>query len=245
MKKIDLNCDLGEGYNDVAIMPYISSCNIACGGHVGDNKTIDHTIKLAIKHGVAIGAHPSYPDKENFGRKTMDLPYPDLVLELGVQIRKVLDNCNQKKIPLHHIKPHGALYNDICSDTQLAKVFIEYMAQEFSNIPLYLMANSHATKLAMQQGLRVYHEAFADRVYSDNGRLQSRAIKGAVLQDSDDIITQLNHLTQGKIIDVNNMKHELAANTICIHSDTNNSAKLASEINQHLKSKGIDISADK
>lgn len=245
MRRVDLNCDLGEGYNDEAIMPFISSCNIACGGHAGDRDTVAKTINLAIKHKVAIGAHPSYPDKENFGRKTTSLPHDVLLDEVCEQIKLVLSICTQKATPLHHIKPHGAMYNDIAKDEALAMAFIKRMQLEFPSTPIYLLANSSAAKLALDLNIKIYQEVFADRVYKDHNTLQSRSIDGAVLTKSYQVLNQLDNFTEGKVIDINNKDHEISADTICLHSDTANAVNLAQEIYNHLKSKQIAISCHK
>jgi len=124
IKTIDLNCDLGEGYDDEKIMPFISSCNIACGGHAGDKDSVYKTVLLAKKNNLAIGAHPSYPDKLNFGRVSMDLTTDVLVEAVRQQIQLVIESCAALKAELHHIKPHGALYNDMAQNEDLAKVVL-------------------------------------------------------------------------------------------------------------------------
>ena len=243
VEKIDLNCDLGEGYDDASIMPYISSCNIACGGHTGTAATVAQTINLAIEHEVAIGAHPSYPDQENFGRKTMDIPLDTLMDNVCNQIDIVTNLCLTKEARLHHIKPHGALYNDLAQNKTLAKIFLERMQLAYPDTIIYLMAESEAAHLAVKKGIPIKHEAFTDRTYSDRSQLMSRSKEGAVLTESGKVLLQLENLSQGTIIDIHEIKHQITVDTICLHSDTINSVALAAEIFKYLKLKDIVITA--
>src|SRR5262245_8034460 len=180
MKTIDINCDLGEGMeNDEAIMPYISSANIACGYHAGDEKMMKQTIELCKKYNVAVGAHPSYPDRENFGRTDMLLP-PTEVYEIVIKQINVLEKIALANgASLHHVKPHGALYNMAARDRSLASLIALAILDTNSKYILYGLSGSYLVKEGKNHGLKIANEVFADRTYKDDGSLTSRNKPGA------------------------------------------------------------------
>lgn len=249
-KNIDLNCDLGEWKTkdgallDEAIMPFISSCNIACGGHIGNKESMKATIELAQKYGVAIGAHPGYPDPENFGRIVMDIDsgsLKDSIIEQIGTFKKYLDEAGAE---LHHIKPHGALYNQAVKDEATAKVILEAIKHDWSGIKMYLPEGSISSELALDQGLKVVYEVFADRVYEDDLKLRSRTFPDAVLDDEADVIAQLRHLIlEGKVLTYSGIKKSIKAETVCLHSDTPGAFILAQTINTFLRQHGVAITA--
>ncbi len=243
-QQIDLNCDLGEGYEDSAIMPYISSCNIACGGHTGDNESVKRAINLAIENEVAIGAHPSYPDEENFGRASIEIDAEELLSSLHEQVRLVHNTCRSVGASMHHIKPHGALYNDLANDPALADKIIASLSREFPHAQLYLLAESKATEVALNLGVEVKHEVFADRVYQNKTSLRSRIHSDAVMSDAKSILNQISHLLSNKVIDHSGNLHIIQANSLCLHSDTPHAIELAQEISAYIKSKHVHITAD-
>lgn len=243
-KTIDLNADLGEHPNsnlDKQIMPYISSCNIACGGHIGDESTVRQTIKLANEHGVAIGAHPSYPDPQNFGRKVMLIQPKDLANSIKEQIRLVKRICDEEGAMLHHVKPHGALYNQAARDGFISELMIEVLKEETQDIYWMGLANSESERVAKRAGYPFIAEGFADRKYEADGSLRSRTKEGAVL-------TPLQVMEQVVELVLNNrVKAEewlaLEIQSICLHSDTIGAVTLAKEIHKYLDSKGVQIAS--
>ncbi len=229
---IDINCDVGEGMgNENGLLPFISSCNIACGGHAGDEETMLETIKLAKKYKVRAGAHPSYPDRENFGRTSMEIPEDGLIHSIRSQIADLNSLLNKEQVPLHHIKPHGALYNDLAQNRQLSLVFLEAVTEFKKDAILYVPFNSYVEEEAEKKGFRVMREAFADRNYNADLSLVSRNLPDALIRDPQKV---LQHLT-GMVMDqeVRTLKGEkiaVHADTFCVHGDT----PMAIEIVRHL-----------
>jgi len=237
MKKLDINCDVGEGINNEAeLMPYIQSCNIACGGHAGDEKLMSTVVGLAIKNQVKIGAHPSYPDKENFGRKTMILDSNDLKTSIQNQINSLLKVVEHKCSILHHIKPHGALYNDIVKNKELALQFLDAILPYKKNVKLYVPFNSEIEKCALKEGFLIIYEAFADRNYNNDLSLVSRDKKDAIITNSDVIFDHVSEiLNTNKVTTITGEKITIKATTFCVHSDTENAVKIVR--NLHLKTR--------
>ncbi len=220
--KVDINCDVGEGVgNEAELFPYISSCNIACGGHAGDANTIRKVMKLARDHGVRVGAHPSYPDKANFGRVPMDVSLEALkesVLEQLNTFEEIADNLN---IPISHIKPHGALYNQIASDTELAQWFLEVMTECRMSKRIYAPYGSAIDVLAPSKKIEVSHEVFADRNYDSLGRLVSRSRKDALIIEPEQVLNHiLPMIKKGEILSVDGEVIKTKADTFCVHGDT-------------------------
>jgi UPF0271 protein len=242
---IDLNCDMGEGYDsDALIMPFISSANIACGYHAGDEATMIRTISLARKHGVAIGAHPSYPDRNNFGRKHMEMSTDEIYHLITDQLRIINDIASDMGMGLHHVKPHGALYNDAASDMQIAMAIANAIADFDARIILYGLANSAFVMAADSLGLPFCGEAFADRTYTDSGLLTPRTEAGAMIENDEEAIDQvLQMLGSGTVRALSGKSISLEAETICIHGDGPHALSFAKKIHAALLSKGISIKA--
>lgn len=241
--KIDLNSDLGEevhGKLDEQIMPFISSCNIACGGHAGDEHTVERTVLLAKKHGVAIGAHPSYPDKENFGRQVLDIPQDKLRASLLDQMGLIQRLCEKHDLPLNHLKPHGALYHQVASDESLSAILCEVIEEVDPELKLYGMAHCRLESIACQHGITFVSEGFSDRKYHLDGSLMSRKQKGAVLTDQADVLKQVEELTINQRVYATKWI-PLKAETICLHSDTEGAVHLAKQIRRHLEGIGVQI----
>ena len=228
MKKINLNCDVGEGLNnEEKLMPYIQSCNIACGGHAGDRNTMDHVVKLAIRHQVNIGAHPSYPDRQNFGRKTMKMSDDNLINEIRDQVARLRMIVIENKGHLNHIKPHGALYNDIAKSKKLTKLFLSAVSNLKSEIQLYLPFNSTASKLAKQMGFEVVNEVFADRNYNDDFSLVSRSQNNALLKEPMGVLNHVERMVEHQVIQtISKSQLHVDGETFCVHSDTENSVDI-------------------
>ena len=202
---IDINCDLGEGLNNEhLLMPYISTCNIACGGHAGNEKTMNRVVNLAAKNKVKIGAHPSYPDIENFGRKSIEISMEGLKKTLVHQIQAlekiVLDSGHQ----MHHIKPHGALYNDVAKNESIAFSFL-YAIQDYkTKCKLYVPFGSVIERKAKQSGFTIIYEAFADRNYNDDLSLVSRQKNNAIISNPNEIIKHISLIkNDGKVLILN------------------------------------------
>ncbi|WP_456422786.1 5-oxoprolinase subunit PxpA [Lutibacter sp.] len=228
MKELEINCDVGEGiHNEDLLMPYIQSCNIACKGHAGDIKTMNSVVELAIKYNVKIGAHPSYPDKENFGRKTLIIDKNKLKNSIQNQINSLLKIIEEKGATLHHIKPHGALYNDIAKNNELALQFLESILPYKKTVKLYVPYNSVIAKKAKEKGFAIIYEAFADRNYTDDLRLVSRKNKGALITNKQAIFKHvLEMLIEGKVTTISGNKIAIKASTFCVHSDTKNAVEI-------------------
>jgi|ERR1035437_239206 UPF0271 protein len=228
----DLNCDMGEGIgNDELIMPYITSANIACGYHAGDESTMHQTILLAQKYTVNIGAHPSFLDRENFGRTEIKKS-PQEVYELVFKQIKILQKIGaDNNATVHHVKPHGALYNMAAKDKVLARTIAEALKDSDENLVLFGLSNSFLISEAKAIGLKTASEVFADRTYQDDGSLTPRTQPNALIEDTDEAIQQvLMMVKQGKVKTVSGKEISIVAETICIHGDGKNGVEFAKEI---------------
>jgi len=245
MLSVDVNCDMGEGIgNDEQIMPFISSASIACGYHAGNEDTMKQTVDLCIKYNVAIGAHPSFSDKENFGRTEMILPADEVYQLVSTQIKSLLHIVKDKKATLHHIKPHGALYNMAAKNSSLAAAIAKAVKNIDSSLILYGLANSCSIKEATEIGLKTASEVFADRTYQDDGSLTSRKEPGAMIENSDSAISQVLQMIKNKTVySVSGKLVSMNAETICIHGDGKHAVEFAKKINKRLKKEGIGIKA--
>lgn len=243
LKTIDLNADLGEGYDDHLILPFLSSCNIACGGHIGDKESVLNTIRLAIENNVAIGAHPAYPDRLNFGRKSLDIDLDKLLESIHAQVSLVAEICQQESVPLHHIKAHGALYNDMAKNETLAGVIMDQWHAAFPDAAVYVLSDSIAYNKGQQKGIKVQGEVFADRAYTNATELVSRQSSSAVHSERQVIIDQVDNFLDSKIMDHNGQLHSITVDSICLHGDTNGAVVIARDIYNHLKSQNVNITA--
>lgn len=227
MNRIDINCDLGEGLetdalsNDAQIMPYISSCNIACGFHAGNPKTMRECVRLALVHNVAIGAHPAYNDRKNFGRLQIQVPLEQLHEELCQQISQLKEITSSEGGVLHHVKPHGALYNAAATDLELANCIAESIVKVDPGLVLYGLANSKMEQAASYHKLAFAHEAFIDRAYQSNGQLLPRSQPNAVITDPQQVLPRtLQMITRGSVVSVEGLEISLNCDTICLHGDS-------------------------
>lgn len=236
MINIDINCDLGEGMgNESQIMPLISSCNIACGGHAGDNGTMMRVARLAKEHHVLIGAHPSYPDRENFGRISINISEKELKKNILAQIGNLNLALKSLGMRLNHIKPHGALYNDIAKDRKLAAVFLNSIEEYKKDVYLYVPYRSKIEEEALQLGFRVKYEAFADRNYNPDLSLVSRKESAALIQDPKAVLNHILHMVQkGAVLTLSGKAVKLKADTYCIHGDSPATLQILMYLSQHL-----------
>jgi len=218
---IDLNADVGEGLNNEAqLIPFLSSCNIACGGHAGDEATMAAVIKLAKQYDVKIGAHPSFPDKENFGRLKMAISPDDLLESLKTQVNALLKILKVENLTLHHIKPHGALYNLANTDQMYAEIIIKLMEVFDTDIKLYAPYQSLVSKMAKEKGITIVYEAFADRNYNNDLTLVSRSEPKALIEDTNHMCNHvLNMILNDQVKTINGQEKTIKADTICIHGD--------------------------
>ena len=249
MKKIDLNCDMGESYGawkmgaDAQVMPFITSANIACGFHGGDPATIRQTVRLALDHGVAIGAHPSLPDLQGFGRRAMKISPQDMYDLVVYQAGAVEAFARAAGGRLHHIKCHGALYNMAAIDEGLSEAMVK-AAKDLGGVMLYVLSNSKNFSRAKIMGIPVAGEVFADRGYSDDGTLAPRDRPGGMIEDAQAAVKQaLAMIEEGIVVSLNGKRVPVAADTLCLHGDQPGAAAFAAALRQAFKEKGIAVAA--
>ncbi|MBI5858155.1 MAG: LamB/YcsF family protein [Sphingobacteriales bacterium] len=237
MNFIDFNCDMGEGIgNDDLIMPYISSANIACGYHAGDEDTMKKTVELAMKSNVFIGVHPSFSDRENFGRTDIRLPLQEVYDLLTKQINLLDDIVKSFGSTLHHVKPHGALYNMAARAKPIAAVIALAIKDVNEQLVLYGLSGSHLITEAKKIGLKTASEVFADRTYQDDGRLTPRSKNNALINDTDKAVEQvLQMIEKGTVISVNGISVPIVAETICIHGDGEHAVEFAKAIHHAIR----------
>ncbi|MCZ4058979.1 5-oxoprolinase subunit PxpA [Pantoea sp. LMR881] len=219
--KIDLNADLGEGSNsDRALLQLVSSANIACGFHAGDAQTMLQSVRWAKEFGVAIGAHPSFPDRENFGRTAMQLPPETLYAQMIYQIGALKSLAESEGERLVHVKPHGMLYNQAAADAGLADTLAQAIKAVDANLILVGLANSESIRAAVHHGLRIREEVFADRGYLKSGALVPRGQPGALIEEEALAIEQtLTMVQQGKVKSISGDWVAVNAQTVCLHGD--------------------------
>ncbi len=240
---VDINCDMGEGMPDDAfLMPFISSSNIACGYHAGDEKTMHASIELALQHKVAIGVHPSYEDKENFGRTNIHLNHHQLYDLVSRQI-EILANIAQKyNAKLHHVKPHGALYNMAAVDPAISTSICSALQSFDKNLILYGLSGSKLISTAFGMGIKAVSEVFADRTYQEDGTLTPRNLPDALLSNREDVGRQvLQMVMEQKVKTTSGINIPVKAETICLHGDGVHALAFAQHISNHLQLSQIKI----
>ncbi len=245
MTSIDLNVDLGEGdAYDLSLLSVVSSCNIACGGHAGDAQSMAETVRAAVTRNVSVGAHPSYPDRDGFGRRSRYAEGSLLLASLSEQIEALRVIAIAEGAVLTHVKPHGALYNDAASDRVLAELVVEAIKQGTDSVSLVGPPASELQQAAGRHDLRFVSEAFVDRVYRSDGTLVPRSEPGAVLDDINTISTQATGLaTAARVTAQNGDVISIVADTLCIHGDTENAYQVALAVRDVLKANGVEIRA--
>ena len=235
---ININCDLGgELNNEDIIMPLINSCNIACGGHSGDINSMQRCVELSIINNVEIGAHPSYPDKENFGRIHLNISALALKESVLNQIESLISIAMDHNTDLTHIKAHGALYNEMINDSSLSNIYLDIIEVYKEKYSLYVPYRSEIEKIALKRGFKIKYEVFGDRNYNDDLTLVSRKEKEALITIPKQVI---NHISQiyynNYVVSINGNKHQIKADTYCIHSDTENAENILKSIKEHFAS---------
>jgi UPF0271 protein len=250
MKRIDLNCDMGELADAImdgtqeSLMPSLTSVNIACGGHAGDAQTMKTTIEQALRWKLAIGAHPGYPDRANFGRLDLSLPpeaIADSVFEQVSALAEIAAGC---KATVTHVKPHGALYNQAVGNRVLAEAIADGVARWNCDVILVGLAGSLMLDVFREAGFRVAAEAFADRRYEANGTLRSRKFDDALIRDPAEAGRQALRIAErNTVIARDGTEVAVSAQTICIHGDTPGASKIAAAVAQTLRQGGIELEA--
>ena len=248
MKKIDLNCDMGESFgawkmgSDAEVMRHISSANIACGFHGGDPATIRKTVRLAVDNGVTVGAHPSLPDLMGFGRRTMRISPQEMYDLVVYQAGAVEAFARAAGAKLHHIKCHGALYNMAAMDEGLSEGMVK--AAKDLGVMLYVLSNSKNFQIAKKAGIPVAGEVFADRGYSDDGTLAPRDKPGGMIEDPQQSVKQvLGMIEGGYVTSLGGKRVPVAADTLCLHGDQPGAVAFAKALRKTFTEKGIQVEA--
>lgn len=239
---MDLNADVGEGMDDREILPYVTSVNVACGLHAGDPSVMDETVALALAQGVRVGAHPGYPDRENFGRVALEM-HADAIEKLVLYQIAALDGFMRSRgAELTHVKPHGALYHRGAEFPDVARAIAEGVRRFRTNLLLVGPAGSMLLEAGRDAGLPVAAEAFADRKYLPDGSLVPRGADGAVLTDPEEAANQALLLSrEGVAIASDGSRVRVRADTICLHGDTPGAARIARRVRERLEEAGVAI----
>ena len=246
---MDLNCDMGEGYGpwrmgrDEEIMSYITSANVACGAHAGDPNVMSSTIRLAREHGVAVGAHPGYPDLNGFGRRNLPLDPAEVERWVLYQVGALYAIARSEGIDLSHVKPHGALYNAAAQQRPLADAVARAVKAFSHDLPLYCPPNSEMHVAASNLGVKVVREGFADRAYEPNGSLTDRSMPGSVHASPERAAQQALQFTQGWLQCRDGSRLAIEVDSICIHSDTPGAPDIVRAVRAAFEAKGIPISS--
>ncbi len=240
---IDINADVGEGLNNEALLvPLLSSCNIACGGHAGNLQTMTTVVNLAKKYGVKIGAHPSFPDRVNFGRELMDISPKSLFKSLRFQVNSLIEVTSRYNSILHHVKPHGALYNLALKDEVTANIIVDVINSFETSLKLYAPYKSVLAERAKRNDVEVLYEGFADRNYNDDLSLVSRKKSNALITEKELVFNHVfNMVFNQKITTVNRVEAPIIADTICVHGDTKNAIEILEYLHQKLEASNVKI----
>ena len=244
--KIDLNCDMGESFGmykmglDEEVIKHISSANVACGFHAGDPMWMRHTVRLAEEHGVAVGAHPSFPDLNGFGRRNMSVEPEEAKNDVIYQVGALRAFTAGGK--LQHVKPHGAMYNQAVSDETLARAICEAVLEVDEDMVLLVLAGSPWERTAADMGLRVAREIFADRAMNPDGSLVSRSREGSVIHDVEEVVERsLRMVTESRAVAITGEEMEVEAESLCLHGDTPGAVEMAKTLERQLRASGVDI----
>ncbi|MEP8536091.1 5-oxoprolinase subunit PxpA [Enterobacter asburiae] len=246
MVKIDLNADLGEGSSaDSELMTLVTSVNIACGFHAGDAQTMLESVRNAIKNGVAIGAHPSFPDRENFGRTAMDLPPETVYAQVLYQIGALEAMVRAQNGVMRHVKPHGMLYNQAAKDADLADAIARAVWDCSPQLILVGLAGSELIRAGQRLGLTTRQEVFADRGYQPDGSLVPRTQAGALISDEGKALAQtLEMVRAGRVTAVDGTPANVQADTVCLHGDGEHALQFARRLRAAFSEEGILVSAE-
>ncbi len=251
MQKIDLNCDMGESFGaykigmDESVIKYITSANIACGWHAGDPLVMDKTVKMAVEHGVGVGAHPGYPDLLGFGRRNMDCTADEIRSYVISQVGALQAFCTVHGTRLQHVKPHGALYLTAVANETVARAVAEAIVSVNPNLLYVALAGAKGEmvrRIGNEAGLKTVFEAFPDRAYTPEGNLVSRREPGAVIKDPATVAQRaLRMATKGVVIAIDGSSVKLEAQTLCVHGDTPSALDLVRNIRETLEAEGVAV----
>jgi len=245
--QIDLNCDMGEAFgiyrlgDDAELMRSITSANVACGFHAGDPVIMRQTVLLAREHGVRVGAHPSFPDLQGFGRRVMELSPAETRDCVLYQIGALSAFAKAAGIRLQHVKPHGALYNVAARDPEVARAIAEAVAEAGDDLILVGLYGSELIEAGRRVGLRVAQEAFADRAYNEDGTLVARRLPGSVIHDAEEVAKRVLQMVEGKAITITGREITLKPDTICLHGDVPGAGRLAGYLRRRLEEAGVKL----
>jgi UPF0271 protein len=247
-KKIDLNCDMGESFgayhlgNDEALMGFVTSANIACGTHAGDPLVMDRTVRLAARHGVGIGAHPGFPDLVGFGRRAMQLAPEEIENAVLYQAGALAAFARSVGAELAHVKPHGALYNMAAKDIEVARAIARGVARASEDLIVVGLAGSVMIEAALEAGLRVAREGFADRAYEADGSLRSRKLDGALIHDPETAAERAVQIARDGIVTAYTGEEiPLQVDTLCVHGDTPGAIEIVKAIRQRLGEASVEV----
>lgn len=247
---VDINCDMGEGFGayrigeDEKIIAQVTSANIACGFHAGDPMVMERTVRLAAEHGVAVGAHPGFPDLMGYGRRHLATFPGEVKNYVLYQVGALAAFCRANRVALRHLKPHGALYNLAAGDEKTAREVIEAVLAYDPGLILVALSGSRLVELARAAGLNVAREVFPDRAYLADGRLAPRSLPGSVIQEVEAVRSRVIRLfTSGTMTSIDGREIPLRADTLCIHGDTPGAWELAKTIREALREAGIPVQA--
>jgi len=218
---INFNADIGEGFaNEHLLLPFLDSCNIACGGHAGNVIEMEKCVKLAMKHKVFIGAHPSFEDRENFGRLPLKVSPQEIFESVKKQVQMLQEIVSDYGAVISHVKPHGALYHQACTDKKTAQVVIEASKSIVASTNIVGLPNSILEQESLNSNCGFIKEGFADRGYNHDGSLVSRKNERALITKKDEVLMQVQNMIQGKVLTSDGLQFNLTIDTICFHSDT-------------------------
>lgn len=248
MYKIDLNCDLGEStlnkpiLSDESIIKLITSANIACGFHAGSPTVMKNTVALCKRYGVNVGAHPSFYDREDFGRKQMELPFEDIKNLITYQVGALNAFCKDEGVKLNHVKPHGALYNMAAKDEKTALAIVEGIYSVNPDLILMGLSGSVMLEVAKSKGLKVASEVFADRAYEDDGSLVARSKQGAMITDEDEAVKRvIKMIKTNKVTSISGKEITINPDTVCVHGDGEKALLFVQKIKSALEEENIKI----
>lgn len=242
MKRVDLNCDMGESFgpytigSDEQLMPYITSANIACGAHAGDPNVMSKTIELAKHHNVAVGAHPGFPDVAGFGRRMIDYTTDEIYRMVVYQAGALKAFCDVHEVTMQHVKPHGALYNLAGRNESVADAIAHAVHDLDAQLVLYGLAGSELLRAGKELGLCIASEVFADRTYQSDGSLTPRSEPNALMKEVDAAVRQMEHMVSNGVVEaVDGTNIAIKADTICLHGDGDHAQLFAKALRDKLE----------
>jgi 5-oxoprolinase (ATP-hydrolysing) subunit A len=248
MKRIDLNCDMGEDPDAISdgtqesLMPILTSVNVACGAHAGDRRTMKTTVEQALRWRLALGAHPGYPDRANFGRVELNLPPEKIADSVFEQVRALAEIAAECGAKVTHVKPHGALYNQAAKNRRLAQAIADGAARWSGDVVLVGLAGSLMLDVFREAGFRVGAEGFADRRYEADGSLRSRKFENALIRDPAEAARQALRIAErGTVLAYDGTEIFVSAETLCIHGDTPGAPKIAAAVAEALRNARVEL----